>query len=466
MTLAVRVWWPDGVYDAARLDPSRPEWPPSPGRVFAALRAGARSDDQLAALRWLETQDPPRIHADRQGMDTRRHAGYVVVNAVQSGGGSLSHPGRDSGLRVRVGTTLTNPEATFVWPEASPGTLVVECLDKLAAQVGYLGRSTSHVVISVEEAWDGSERPAWVPVQLGHGQAVLPVPYPGLLDQLDAAYVSGERACDTYRTRDYRFDDGTATETVPIRTLESPYSAPFVLRFAEGIQLAGSLLGPMTAALRRAVLAIVPDPVPTAISGHGADGLPHVGYFGLVDVSHRHADGHILALAVVSPRREPSTADALANALLIDPGLRRLSVPGLGAFELTYDPVQDRPRGATAERWVRPSRTWTTATPAVLDRYPRRRLTESDVVAQGLVAAGYPAPVSVEVASVPFVTGGLMLRRHQVPQRPGDTRPVRHIRVEFEHRIDGPVVIGALRHVGFGLCVPTPDGAGRSAADT
>lgn len=465
MTLVVRVWWPSGVYDAASVDPSRPEWPPAPARLFSALRSGARSGDDLTALRWLETLSPPRIHADRHGMAARRHAGYVVVNAVQRGGGNLSHPGRDNGLRARAGTTLASPEVFFVWPDVVTEGLMLERLDKLAAKVPYLGRSTSQAIVSVDDTWTGDARPAWVPVSLGRGDAVLPVPFPGLLDLLDAAYTAGERACDSYRTSDYRFDDGVAYEAPPrLRTVRAPYSAPLVLRLPEGVHLAGTVLGAVTAALRRAVLSIMPEPIPSVVSGHGADGLPHVGYLGLVDVGHQHADGHILALGVISPRGDARVGEALADALLVEPGLRELRVPGLGSFELTYDPVRDRPRGATADRWIGPSRSWVSATPAVLDRHPRRSLTEAEIMTQGIVAAGYPAPVQVEVLAAPLIRGSQRLRRHQVPQRRGDRRPVRHIRIGFDDCVEGPVLVGALRHLGFGMCAPEVDAECESSA--
>ena len=51
-----------GRYDAADVqDRERAEWPPHPARLFCALVAAARSEEERSALRWLEDQPAPLV---------------------------------------------------------------------------------------------------------------------------------------------------------------------------------------------------------------------------------------------------------------------------------------------------------------------------------------------------------------------------------------------------------------------
>jgi CRISPR-associated protein Csb2 len=69
-----------GRYEAGGWDdPSVAEWPPHPARVFCALVASARCEDDYDVLRWLEKQPPPVVQAARDFDDEHRKS-YVVVN--------------------------------------------------------------------------------------------------------------------------------------------------------------------------------------------------------------------------------------------------------------------------------------------------------------------------------------------------------------------------------------------------
>jgi CRISPR-associated protein Csb2 len=150
------------------------------------------------------------------------------------------------------------------------------------------------------------------------------------------------------------------------------------------------------------------------------------------------------------------------------PGLRRLDIPGLATVELeSAGPlaVNGSPRQSSGsvrwstrpERWTASARTWVTALPIVLDRYPDRLEDVPMFVAQGCVLAGYPqpAPGGVEHLAAPAVLGAPRLRGSDLRRRQGDPpRPAVHARIRFPIPVTGPVVVGHLRHVGLGLCVP------------
>src|SRR3954453_18402502 len=85
--LLISVRFQDGRYHGAG------DWPPSPARLFQALVAGAAqgsvlTDEDAAALRWLEGLDPPIIAAPqmRAGQGFQN---YVPNNDLDAVGGDL-----------------------------------------------------------------------------------------------------------------------------------------------------------------------------------------------------------------------------------------------------------------------------------------------------------------------------------------------------------------------------------------
>lgn len=428
----------------------KPQWPPHPARLFCALVAAREHGPQTdgyaaAALRWLERAGPPVIWATPP--DTAGHPPDVAPDSRQ---------------------------VDFAWPQADPDAAVLWRLHRLASRVPHLGGSTSWVEVAVHDEpvppselateSAGRSRMAYRPVPLGTPGAVeLRVPYPGYTDQLLAAYELGERAWSAAASVAYRHDGVVDESRSPeASAVAGPYPELLIWRIERSaVPIGGERLLNITGALRRAVLDRVADPVPEQVSGHGADGRPHVAYLGLLDVGHRHADGRLLGLAVAVPA-DLAGADrrALLRGLYGADGtgpMRRLRCGRDGLLHLV-DLASDW--GLQVERWTGPrqgARRWLTATPVMLDRYPKRRPL-GELVADALVTAGYPRPESVTVAEAPLVTGA--------PHRPARGtvgasragRPVLHCRVEFAVPVRGPVLAGALRYLGYGVLVPELSG--------
>jgi CRISPR-associated protein Csb2 len=478
LTITVRLR--HGRYDAA-FPADKPEWPPHPARLFCALLASVEHDPradgyaaELAALRWLEQAGPPVVWAaPPDAVEYATHHGYAVTNATEAKSGSTLWPGRTNSLRVRHGVLPNDDQVAFTWPETNPDDAVLWRLHRLARRVPYLGRSTSWVEVAVhdesvpfpEPATEsaGRSRVAYRPVLLGTPGAIdLRVPYPGYTDQLLAAYELGERAWSAATMVAYRYDGAVDESRSPeTSVIAGPYRELVVFPIARGtVPISGQRLLNVTEALRRAVLSRVADPVPPQVSGHGADGRPHVAYLGLLDVGHRYADGHLLGLAAAVPA-DLATAErrALLRGLYGADGnspMRELRCGHDGVLHLG-DPFEPAPVwGLQPERWVGPGQgahRWLTATPVMLDRYPKRR-PPGELVAEALVTAGYPRPESVTVLEAPLVTGAphRPARGTVSPSRAG--RPVLHCRVEFAAPVRGPVLAGALRYLGYGLFVP------------
>jgi CRISPR-associated protein Csb2 len=249
----------------------------------------------------------------------------------------------------------------------------------------------------------------------------------------------------------------------------SVYTDVLVFQFA-GLRPQARLAVRLTEALRSAVLRAAGGQVPPVLHGHGAPGRPHVAFLALPDVGHEHADGHLLGLAVAVPDLPESQRVAVLRAVLglrradpawtAQPATRRvvqLPVPRLGTVELLYQPGLIRPWGASPQRWRRGSRRWVSATPVVLDRYPKRPEWVVDEVRRCLRVVGLPDPVDVQVSGEPLLPGAARLRPGDLP-RHAQGRLFRHVAVTFERQVSGPVLVGAGRYLGVGLLAPVAMG--------
>jgi CRISPR-associated protein Csb2 len=462
-----------GRYEAALPgDRDAEEWPPHPARVFCALLSAARTEPELAALRWLEAQEPPTVRAAAP-LGVQRRQSYVVTNSrhVKARGGSLTHPARTNQLRARVGSAVADPTVQMTWAARPPHDTTV-LLDGLARRVPYLGRSTGIALVAAHAHTDpaGQDGPApaatpdppgttppevYEPCHLAAAEVSLRVPYPGYLDDLAALHEEGRPAWEVSRSRGYRRRTSPAAPATTI--VPSAYTDLVTFRFA-GLRPDGRLTARFTDALRGRVMAHTPGPLPAPLHGHDADGRPHVAFLAMPDVGSAHADGHLLGLAVAIPDLPPADRRSVLRGVL---AARRsddtltLRVPGIGAVELLYQPGLVRPWGARPHRWRQGSRNWVSATPVVLDRYPKKGR-EADEVRRSCRTLGLPDPVEVTVSPQPLAAGAVRLRPGDLPEQ-ARGRLFRHVHLVFDRPVSGPLMLGAGRYLGVGLLAPIPD---------
>ena len=469
MGLSLVVRLRHGRFDAAAGHGGQPEWPPHPARVFCALVASASEDADWVALRWLEQAGSPHLLACApERIVTARRTAFVVTNAVEKKTGSQSWPGRTNGEWRRTSVLPAVDEFAVVWPHVEADDATLGRLVRLARRVAYIGRSTSPAEVSVvPEALD--TRDEWLhfePTTLGSVDSVeMRVPYPGYVDQLRVAYAEGRRAWEVARSIAYapRRVAERAGEAADADVAAGAYSDLLVFGIDGPVTaIAGLDVLQVTGALRLAAISRVADLVPAQLSGHGADGRPHVAFLGLPDIGHCHADGHLLGVGVAIPADLPTTERrAVLRGLLAGGGLRYLNLPGGRRLDLSYQPDRTRPLGLLPERWTtdRGARSWVTATPVMLDRYPKAHTPAPELLARALVTAGYPRPEQVEMLPGPATIGGIFApRRGSLPEGRG-RRPLMHCRVRFPRAVRGPVIAGALRYLGVGLFVPDQQGA-------
>ncbi|MCL2090399.1 MAG: type I-U CRISPR-associated protein Csb2 [Micrococcales bacterium] len=468
MALTLTIELLNGRYDAARVDDrAHAEWPPHPARLFNAMVAAARGEDDRDVLRWLENQAPPFIDVAAPLM-TYRHQAWVVSNKLESKGGSQTHPGRTNSFRARAGTIPTSPTVRMTWPVEVDDTQIA-AIDAIARRIPYIGRSTGVAVVSASASGTtddlGSDQTVrYEPCSLLEAEVPVRVPYPGLLAELDEQFEAGRPAWETSREHGYRtVGDRVA---VPQRAGEIPSAYPdvVVMRFLQGFQPDGRMTTLLTSALRAAVLSAAGDDAPSALHGHGADGRPHVAFLALPHVGYEHSDGHLLGMAVAVPelpQDERRTVLQAVHRLRRENQTVQLRVGRLGTVELLWAPGEQRPFGASAERWRSGSKRWVSATPVVLDRYPKSAGRLEETICESVVMVGLPEPVDIQVSRGALQPGAVQLRPDDLPKRTRG-RPYQHVALTFDRTVHGPVMVGAGRYLGVGLLAPDCSGVART----
>lgn len=465
-----------GTYDAATADdPLAPEWPPHPARVFCALVAGDPAETEWAALRWLESQPPPDVHAPVELAHLAQEQ-FLVTNRTESGGGSQSHPGRKQMVRVKPRLLPQRPTFHLVWPDANPTAAEMVALAALARRVPYLGRVTSDAEVTVADRFEpDGELQHFVPTVLRDAEVDLRVPYVGYCDRLSAAFEDGRHAWEESRPAGYRRLVPSPPEA-EAEVTPSPFESLLVLGIEGTSRLSASHTATVGELLRRATISLVEQEtgsVPTSVSGHG-DSDPHVAYLSLPNVGvpeqlpgatqrflarNLHADGRVLGVALAVPRAGQVTGAALHRCLVApergEP-LTQLTLGRLGKIRLTHEVGARWPDALRSSRWTRPSRWWATATPVVLDRFPKAgRDDVAGLVASALVTAGHPRPAEVCVSRTSFLPGAPVFGRSAVQRRAGmPVRPWCHAWVRFADEVAGPVLAGSMRFRGLGLFTP------------
>jgi CRISPR-associated protein Csb2 len=242
-------------------------------------------------------------------------------------------------------------------------------------------------------------------------------------------------------------------------------------------------------ALRRALIEIHGrENLPAALSGHDAKGerasQPHLAFVPLPWVGHEHADGSVQGLALIAPRSiAPDEREALMRLLAKwesergdkdDDYAIELGTPlDLGRpLQIRFRRVEVTNKATlNATRWCKPSRRFITAIPIALDRHPGNLRSNVQRAAHKAAAEaassiedaceriGLPRPSDVSISLAPLLPGAQHVRQFAPwPPQPGRARRARvHAEIVFPEAVYGPVLIGAGRYFGLGLCLPVAD---------
>ena len=475
MSLVLEIEFLTGVCRAARGPGDvSPDWPPQPDRVFSALASawGVRGElpVERAALEWLEGQPPPVIRASAHSPRTAPDV-FVPPNDPKSSKAMPTYlrvlPERRQRQPRRFPVARPDdPVVELAWPEA-PDAATIDALNAIAGCVGYIGHSASLA------------RCRFVAGDLVQSER-KPIPaqrrvYPGRLRELEEAHLARPDR-PTIRPGAPVFAEPAQPPEISVEwlVLEAVGGAVPDIRASA---LVGRLLRQaVMAGYRRAGLG---EHIPDIVSGHAPDGTPtrrpHVSIAPLAFIGSPHADGRVFGFAVIPPSGEallhidgfraafetvaPYRADEQRRVLTLQgPPLRN-------PLHLAPAPDDgDGKRSLRPEPYLRESARWASVTPIVLDRHLKRN---GDAEVRGLVAracehAGLPRPDPdrIRVGKHAAVQGAPPSRplageppwtRWKLPKSL-ESRQLVHAVIDFDRSVSGPVLLGAGRFTGLGLC--------------
>ena len=226
----------------------------------------------------------------------------------------------------------------------------------------------------------------------------------------------------------------------------------------------------LTAALRGLLMTrCLEQPPPEWLSGHRPDGRatsePHLALIPLPFVDARHADGRVMGLALVLPRAlSPQEAGRCLKPILHDPGTglpreHRLFSGDWLECAVELEARERPPTNLDPDTWTRVSRLWASVTPVVLNRHfggKDKWERAADSVKDMCEHIGLPRPREVVLHPVSLVEG--VPHAREFPQltrkRDGGRQSHSHAVLIFDEPVGGPVLIGAGRFRGYGLCRP------------
>lgn len=490
--LVVSIRWHDRFHGHAL---GKPEWPPSPARLFQAFVAGASRGhglgaEDIRALEWLECLAPPEIAAPR-GILGQQVSLWVPNNDADT----LDDPRDVSKLRTRK---VVQPRILqhddplhYAWVIGQESPLAGTILG-IAEKLYQLGRG-------VDLAWARGEvmdEASWLDLIDRHegsvhrpsavaSDHVLPCPVRGSLASLEARF----------RAQRFEQDDGQLVfhnspkpRFATVSYGESTRKLLFELRDAsnetamQGWPLPRIVM--LTERLRDGAAARLTEhmgdrreEVASAMIGKRADGsfsgtaADRVRIVPLPSIGHQHVDMAVRRFLVEVPGSCPLSMADTAWAFL---GLASHASSEASAAGFVVTRAGDR---AMLARYEDSAREWHSITPVALPESASRRRIEPlrqreeakpapersaeeqramDAVRDALRHAGVrTGPIEIRVQREPWQARGSRAEAFAEGTRFAKER-LWHVRIRFDREVRGPLVVGDGRFLGLGVFAPVP----------
>ncbi len=487
--LVLEIEYLTGVVFAARgPESSLPDWPPQPDRIFSALVAtwgahGERSDE-AEALKWLEKQSTPVIAASEAEARTSALR-FVPPNdpkTGKSGNKEILPILRRRQPRMFPAARPHYPVIHLCWKDSVPDEETLASLKQLAANTAYVGHSSSLTRCRFLQ----SEEP--LPLMAEQPRRRV---YEGRFDELRRDYQRfSESGGKIGRPRPG--DYVTRTPEQEDKTAHSSFSSDWLVLEHIGGEMPDIRAAALVAKeIRNTILSGyqqsgMENQISAVVSGHTSDGKPtsepHLAIIPLTFAGFPYADGHLLGFALVPPRNSHLFEDAgFLQALRKVAPLRKQEerrsmqwegtereTMRLRSFDLRLSPTFEPSKASLNSRlYTREARTFATVTPIVLDRHLKEKGVEreEEIAAQIKAACrniGLPEPEKVVADKHSAIEGAPSAypsgnspewMRWQVPASLA-SRALTHAVIRFSEPVAGPVILGAGRFVGLGLCRP------------
>lgn len=395
----------------------------------------------------------------------------------------------------------------MTWPGFEPDSSTRAALEGLCAKVTRIGHSTSLVQMWLADAGEPGKA-TWVPED-ARAETHLRLAPPGTLEYLErqfngkaveefgALQVTADDATDKKAQKAARkrlrekYPDGAPPQLRPNLSVYQGYAPPSP-EGAEG-DATGTVFSPHLIALRLLPIAgpyrqldlacaltmvgrwreallsqsnDLSEAVRSVLSGHDANGAPleepHLALAPLAFVGHPNADGHLLGMGASLPG--DLSRDDRRDVLRALGRVRELKLGCLGVWRLEAVTEARPPWNLRALAWTAHplgALEWSTVTPVVFDRHPKvkgkaaYRAAVAAMVERCCARVGLPSPTQVIVTPVSVHPG--VPSAHAFPRlnrKDGSPRRHTHAILVFDEPVRGPVLLGAGRYRGYGLCRP------------
>lgn len=484
MILWLEVEYLSGVcFAAIGPDSQEPDWPPQPDRIFSALVAtwAARGQDrqEADALEWLEKLPVPRILASEAGA---RMGAVVFVPPNDPRSSRRKHAkGVLPALRSRQprrfpATRPHDPVVRFFWEEAAPNETTLTTLQQLAADTAYVGHSAS---LTRCRFWVDQEKSDLNASRLPQRRI-----YAGRFAELRQTFDAGRRPLIGANV--------PPVSEAPPERINLFGKRWMVLEHVTGGMPDLRACSLVAKSIRDTLLSGYrkngrDKSIPEVISGHAPDRSPtrehHLAIVPLPFVGFPYADGHVMGFALVPPHDNPilEDEDFRAALRLLSPPDEELErrvltistksgTPRDRAFAIRLAPTFEMPinkRSINPALYTARARTFATLSPIVLDRHLKKKgeARQQEIATQIARACrniGLPEPEAVVADKHSAVEGAPSVEisgkspawmRWRLPASLA-SRQLTHAVVRFSEPVEGPVVLGAGRFIGLGLCRP------------
>ncbi len=480
----------------------------------AHFQTGADPTEHTALL-WLEGAErggeiTAPVIAAPEVMQRAIVKHYVPVNDKAGPSKAQLHSlplTRDRQDRVFARAWLDDDIVYLQWPDLDPPEPHRAALARLCAKVTRIGHSSSLVQMWLAEA-EEITAPTWIPDDT-NAIVHLRIAGPGTLDHLQQQYnevatedyaalkvieihtddaklrkTTRERLRETYdnhpplRQRPnlslfhgYARAAQQVTEPTTPGTVFSPYVLALQLRASRGpyraLDLSTTLA--VTGRWREAILSHsngLSEPVRRMLSGHDADGGPtddpHLAFLPLAFIGHKHADGHLLGMGLILPA--DISRDERREALRTIAAVRELKLGPLGVWSVEPVTNSQPPLTLRPDTWTAlpaGATHWSTITPIVFDRHPKARdkarhqQETITMIRDACTRVGLPQPREVIVTQVSTHVGAPpAFAFPRLKRKDGSERRHSHAILVFDEPVCGPVMLGAGRFRGYGVCRP------------
>jgi CRISPR-associated protein Csb2 len=481
--LVLSIRFLDDRYHGLTDNGEKPEWPPSPFRLFQAIvagsaRGGAIPEQVREALMWLESLDPPEIVAPAARKGTRLLT-YVLNNVSDTQPNSrtpkILHPTLLNGDRL----------VQYVWRLDHCGSNPPNCAEQITKAVQHINA----VGWGIDLAVGCGELLAHFPQASGHRSVYRPlgnadsrgasggidlrVPRPGSLTSLERTYADFLRR---FETPGIIRLESSGTIYAPQRYVlgECRPCTSFSLRRGDDDrlcsirhQLVAQLAGMVRGLAAKHVERVASKDIANAdVLGHPQSELispDRVSILPLPTVRDGPTDGRIRRVMLAEPFGSDGKWCRLLGRLLDG----QLLVPSAGEdrFPAMYLERIDR-HDNVLPRYTAVARCWASVTPVLLPGFDDRKQHRGDhlkrlaraelLLSKALCHCGIDVPCVFEISKVPYVGGTLHARDYQ-PRHKLQHYPRYHVRIEFNRPVTGPLAIGAGRHCGFGILATVSD---------